>query len=979
MPDVTHDHGVDAVRDVPDPGHPTEIPDVGIDVGGGDFGAPCLSNNDCDSGFCVEGVEGFVCTVQCLEECPEGWVCRGIMVGPDVVSLCIPLGANLCKSCKLDTQCGDGLCMEIGDGTFCGKDCEFTDCPAGYGCEAVETEGGTRFQCLPVSGACDCNVTSHGTERPCVRENEHGTCLGMETCDKDQGWVGCTAIDALPEVCNGIDDDCDGPTDETFSELWKVCFAGTGECHATGVMTCNEAGDGVECDAEAGEPANEICDGLDNDCDVHVDEDWPDKGKVCIVGEGECRRAGTFVCAADGAGIECNAEPGDPADEMCNGLDDDCDDDVDEDWPDKGAVCLSGEGECRRAGTFVCTADGAGIECDAEPGEPSPEVCDLLDNNCDGQTDEPFKTGGEYASDTACGNCFTDCTQIYALPDAYGTCDATGTPVCVMGCDGGYYDLNGIPDDGCELSLDVDAIYVSVDDPAAMNDAQCGLGPVDTIEGVYPCWSIGHGLVRSVNEGRGKVLVADGLYEETVTLVDGKSVLGGFRADTWERHIDSTLAVVRGDDSGQNRKTIVADGIVSETVVEGLLVYGPTNPQPRGNSYAIWILDGASGLTIRHNSIHAGAGGPGMNGVHGGNGTGGAQGGPGQGAKQISANCFNECSFGMETPGGNGGAGNCSGTDVSGGVGGRAVCPDFQESVDLCSECNTTEDQVIAPASNGAQGANSGGAGGSGGYDAIIDGSCLGSCSCYVPVGEQDGAIGTDGVDGSNGDSGAGCLNNSGSVSGGEWIGVAGGDGGNGIHGSGAGGGGAGGGVETFYYSGCSEHGYTDIGGSGGGGGSAGCRGTGGFGGTAGGAAFGVFLVWTGGSASAPVIVSNEVMPGFGGNGGQGGNGGTGGPGGAGAAGGQSGSGSTGMFCAPAGGKGGHGGDGGHGGGGGGGCGGASYGMFAWGQEGLDLSSYKAFNVFATGGSGGQGGAGGGSMGNLGSNASDGTSADFNF
>jgi len=1548
---VTKDPGMSP--DVPpDPGATDEkapdLTDVAKEIGEGQFGAPCLSNTDCESGFCVEGVEGFVCTMPCLEECPQGWVCRGILVGPDMVSLCIPLGANLCKTCKMDTQCGDGLCLEIGDGLFCGRDCESMDCPSGYLCEDVETDDGTYRQCLPVSGACDCNVTSHGFEKPCVKENQFGTCLGWETCDKDQGWVDCTALepsvedcngvdddcngvadddpeppaetcendtpgigscpgewvcagesgwgcigphakaeecnyidddcdgetdedyknkegkytdlghcgmcgnfcegkipfadtvicddsketpscvvtdcvegyyvageilclakisnlcipcaedancgalgdkcldmgsgmfcgrdctpgsvfgqecpegyscndlgegveqcvpvsgscdctpgnagmhrvctienefgtcsgtetcdpalgwvnctakapgpefcngldddcngyvddeldpppepcanqwtdpvsgdtytcsadwecaeggegttwvcnadepgpelcnylddncnglvdedykvpdtnkygafdhcgacgvsceDLIPngsekcdttdpqptcvvdecdagfwkaselscvefpqtlcmpcaadgacqvpgdtceeaasggltfclwdcsagslhpelspeqktcpegyycretddlgdpffkcmptsnacdcldsddgearlceqtnshgtcigqetcdpdlgwvgcsalepkeETCNGVDDDCNGITDEQFPELLAVCFEGVGECREAGVMVCNDTEDGVECDAVPdtpaveecdgldndcmgdvdedwpgkgkacsegvgeclnngvqvcradgsglecdavpGAPAVEECDGLDNDCMGDVDEDWPGKGAVCLAGVGECQSAGTNVCKADGSGIECNAVPGAPAVEECDGLDNDCMGDVDEDWPGKGAVCLAGVGECQSAGTNVCKADGSGIECNAVPGTGSAETCDLLDNNCDGQTDEPFKVGGEYAMDTACGNCFTDCTQIYALPHAFGTCDSAGTPTCVMNCQTQYYDMNDIPDDGCEFMLDADAIYVSVDDPDASDIGNCGLGPVGTLQNAYPCESINEGLDRATATGRSKVLVADGLYEETVTLQDGRSILGGYRSDTWERHADSSLSTIRGEGAGLHSRTIVADGITSTTILEGFIIYGPVNTQAGGNSYALWIRNCTSALSISDNSIYAGTGGPGTNGAHGNNGGKGMNGSAGSAAKQVSANCFDECNSGMETSGGNGGSWNCSGTNVSGGDGGRAVCPNFQESVDLCSNCLSAEEQTITPASNGEQGDNGGGAGGSGGYDALIDGGCLGSCSCIVPNGEQDGANGSDGQDGNSGNGGSGCSTPAGTVSGSEWIGNGGGNGSTGNHGSGGGGGGAGGGVETYYNASCSEHGTTDIGGSGGGGGSGGCRGTGGAGGNPGGGAFDVFLIWSGSPSSAPVIESNTLTRGFGGNGGQGGNGGTGGPGGSGKNGGASGAGPTATFCAPAGGKGGEGGDGGHGGGGGGSCGGASYGFFAWGQGGLTLGAYKTSNTFLTGGFGGQGGASGGSMGSIGSAGNDGASSDYNF
>ena len=163
-PDAIGDAGPEVVRDGEADGLVEGVDLAGLDVEvlKGQFGAACASNTDCESGFCIEGVEGYVCTKACLDECPEGWLCRGILVGQDLQSLCVPAGANLCKPCKTDMQCGDGKCLEIGAQKFCGRDCSASACPTGYECRDVE--GGR--QCWPKNGTCDCRVTSAGTERP---------------------------------------------------------------------------------------------------------------------------------------------------------------------------------------------------------------------------------------------------------------------------------------------------------------------------------------------------------------------------------------------------------------------------------------------------------------------------------------------------------------------------------------------------------------------------------------------------------------------------------------------------------------------------------------------------------------------------------------------------------------------------------------------------------------------------------------------
>ena len=77
------------------------------------------------------------------------------------------------------------------------------------------------------------------------------------------------------------------------------------------------------------ESAQEFCDGIDNNCDGQVDEGF-DLGSSCSVGIGECRSTGVLVCSADGLSTECDATPGTPRTEICDGRDNDCDGLVDD-------------------------------------------------------------------------------------------------------------------------------------------------------------------------------------------------------------------------------------------------------------------------------------------------------------------------------------------------------------------------------------------------------------------------------------------------------------------------------------------------------------------------------------------------------------------------------------------------------------------------------------------------------------------------
>ena len=152
--------------------------------------------------------------------------------------------------------------------------------------------------------------------------------------------------------CDGRDNDCDGETDEPF-DVGGGCQAGLGVCAAVGVWTCAASGDGRTCDAVPGPAGRERCgNGLDDDCDGSTDEGFA-LGAECVVGSGACRTRGKLVCSGDGLGTMCSATLQEPTEEVCgNGRDDDCDGETDE------AGCADEGGTPPPVDSAGCAASG---------------------------------------------------------------------------------------------------------------------------------------------------------------------------------------------------------------------------------------------------------------------------------------------------------------------------------------------------------------------------------------------------------------------------------------------------------------------------------------------------------------------------------------------------------------------------------------------------------------------------------------------
>jgi len=919
--------------------------------GGANFGEHCTTADDCPGGLCVDAPTGSVCTTACEgTNCPEGWDCRLRDLGGDLQSICVPQQFDYCTACTDDLQCSGGVCVVVGGASACLAECPFHGtCPTGYTCGTDPTGKHVGNYCIPLTGTCSCTVTEQNQVRTCTKSNSVGTCRGVETCDADNGgWINCSAATPTAETCDGVDNDCDQLIDEGVGgSPCTNTVAGVGSC--PGITRCQGVG-GVTCEGRL--PVAETCNYIDDDCDTVIDDGYPNLSSVCSVGVGACQRFGVTRCTSNGSGTECSVTAGTPApSESCNGLDDDCDTRTDEAFPTLGQTCTAGVGTCARTGNLVCNTAQTGVVCSVSAGTPAPsESCNGLDDDCDGKTDEGYKnqSTGLYDADIACGSCAINCSTLYALPNAFGKCVVSGSPSCTMMCSTSAYNLDGAVGNGCEFLLDTQAVYVSIDDTAAADDSTCGLGPVGTGTGNHPCRTITYGISRAVALNVPRVLVANGIYGEAVSIVSGRSLLGGYSPDTWLRNVASSTTYITGvaTISGTNHDfTVRALSVASTTLFEGFVVIASINSKTAGNSYGIYVSASSTNLTIRSNMVLAGRGGPGQNGT---NGTGGVTGtaGTGRSSNPTAYDAFtttgtSSCDASNNRQWTNGGAQSCGGISVTGGNGGGNRCTPVSDLTQF-SAING-----FAGSAGGGTLGGTGGAGAEGGRDMWLDNNGL---TCHVSTGSGWHDYGYDGANGGDGQHGGfvgGCSAALGSVVNGHWVGGVGAAGIGGGNGGGGGGGGAGGGAKCIV---CTDM-HDQLGGHGGGGGSGGCGGAGGGGSSAGGGAFAIFIV----GGSAPVVTNNTLQRGQGAAGGRGGAAGAGGPGGVGADGGTV---PSPLFCPGKAGRGGNGGDGGHGSGGAGACGGVSIGIYTSGL-GTSLNYCSTAGNTITGGAGGAGGAGG--------------------
>jgi hypothetical protein len=234
----------------------------------------------------------------------------------------------------------------------------------------------------------------------------------------------------IPERCDGIDNNCDGAIDEGFG-VGATCLAGEGACRVSGGTSCNASYTGVVCSGAAGQPQPEICDGVDNDCNGRIDDlpggtggnpgggdvqncggcnlacpVAPNASPVCLSGGCRLVCAPEFVDRDGDSGNGCECRLSNAGAEICDGLDNDCNGAVDE-----GALATYYSGPPGTLGVGICVSGVQGCVggrlLPTRPERlPEPELCDGLDNDCNGRVDDPFDTTRDRNN---CGGCGIVC------------------------------------------------------------------------------------------------------------------------------------------------------------------------------------------------------------------------------------------------------------------------------------------------------------------------------------------------------------------------------------------------------------------------------------------------------------------------------------------------------------------------------------------------------------------------------------------
>lgn len=379
----------------------------------------------------------------------------GCSSGEDEAASPGPGGAPAAQLCSEDEDCDNGLFC---DGVEkCSPQAQAADSKGCVQGEAIECEAepDCLSECSEV--AADCVVTAVDRDRDGHGSSQCAASPGDDCDDED-----ALRFPGNLEICDnaGHDEDCDPKTfgGDDFDQDGEV------DVRCCNVDPKGGSNCGLDCDdlrRNVGPGNSEVCDGFDNDCDGAIDEGVTVVGYVDADFDlvGDLAAAAPICPGASGY----STVPGDCDDanpqrsplypESCDGIDNDCDGEVDEDprpvpWYDEQDGDLYGS--LFVPPVIACEAPDEsssmiGLDCDDTDASVGPfaiERCDALDNNCNGFAEYQIAPGdfedddGDGFADSSCEG-GTDCDDE----------DPTTYPGALEREDGRDNDCNGKVDD----------------------------------------------------------------------------------------------------------------------------------------------------------------------------------------------------------------------------------------------------------------------------------------------------------------------------------------------------------------------------------------------------------------------------------------------------------------------------------------------------------------------------------------------------
>ncbi|MFN0246780.1 MAG: SUMF1/EgtB/PvdO family nonheme iron enzyme [Kofleriaceae bacterium] len=290
-----------------------------------------------------------------------------------------------------------------------------------------------RLLLVALASLAACNLNPYDLSRGGSGTGDGGMGDGGGSGTGDGGGSGsndggptCIPI-GVDDQCNEVDDDCDGVVDQAFDKQTNTNHCGTcnNRCIGAGAIQACTAGtctfvecqvgfadldaDPLTCDYQCPlfPPRAEDCNGVDDDCDGVIDETLPNPptGQCRVTPNTPCAGT-TMICETRGTqtrwwcdySADVEFDPTIPngivlAEQLCDGLDGDCDGIDDDTFTDLGQECDNGAfGICRDVGERICDPNmPSQTMCDLsvlpDAQAMATETCDGLDNNCDNEID----------------------------------------------------------------------------------------------------------------------------------------------------------------------------------------------------------------------------------------------------------------------------------------------------------------------------------------------------------------------------------------------------------------------------------------------------------------------------------------------------------------------------------------------------------------------------------------------------------------